>query len=156
MCARLCKGIVCAHLGFSYCTSAVFFQAGRQDATPALAEALTCHSPEDEDDREVILDLFNNLDLDKSGTISRDEFHTAIQRFQQPHERELADALKVMMDKVESAGVGVEFNKFYSSVMEIPRPKGQRVQWVRTLGLEWQFARLLKKGDFFDGVRGLR
>jgi NLR family CARD domain-containing protein 3 len=61
-----------------------------------------------------------------------------------------------MMDKSNSAGKGIAFEDFYAAVRELPRARGQRVQWVRTLGLDWELAQLLKKGDFFDGLRGLR
>ena len=110
----------------------------------------------EEDDREVVRDLFDELDLDNSGSISTGEFFAAIKRFVQPHEKDLADALKAMMEHTKSTAVDVSFQEFYARVKELPRVRGQRVQWARTLRLDRQLARHLKKGDFFDGVKGLR
>ena len=110
----------------------------------------------DEDDREVVNDFFNELDLNGSGGISADELDRALERFSMPHEKDLADALREMMHKTKSAGADVSFEEFYAAVKELPRVRGQRVQWVRTLGLERELARHLKRGDFFDGVKGLR
>ena len=115
----------------------------------------------EEDDMEVIRDLFEQLDLDGSGGIGISEFREAIKRFEAQErtllEKELAGALKGMMDRA-SAGGGADmtFQEFYRAVRELPRVRGQRVQWVRTLGLERELARLLKKGDFFDGLCGVR
>ena len=109
----------------------------------------------EEDDREVARELFDKLDLDRSGGLNSHEFRNAIQQYTLPHEMDLAGALQIMMDTT-SAGVDMSFEDFYAAVRELPRARGQRVLWVRTLGLEWELARLLKKGEFFDGLRGLR
>ena len=103
----------------------------------------------------VARELFDKLDLDRSGGLNSHEFRNAIQQYTLPHEMDLAGALQIMMDTT-SAGVDMSFEDFYAAVRELPRARGQRVLWVRTLGLEWELARLLKKGDFFDGLRGLR
>jgi NLR family CARD domain-containing protein 3 len=114
------------------------------------------HDEFEEEDKEIARDFFDKLDLDGSRSLSSSEFHNAIQQYTQQHEKELAAALQTMMDKSKSAGQDINFEDFYKAVRELPRVRGQRVQWVRTLGLDWELARLLKKGDFFDGLRGLR
>jgi hypothetical protein len=44
----------------------------------------------------------------------------------------------------------------YAAVSQVPRVKGERVQWVRTLGLEGLLARHLPLGNFADQLSGIK
>jgi hypothetical protein len=44
----------------------------------------------------------------------------------------------------------------YAAVSQVPRVKGERVQWVRTLGLEGLLARHLPMGNFADQLGGIK
>jgi hypothetical protein len=46
--------------------------------------------------------------------------------------------------------------QFFKAINELPRVRGERVQWARGLGLDGELARLLPKGDIFDGLKGLK
>jgi Ran GTPase-activating protein (RanGAP) involved in mRNA processing and transport len=50
----------------------------------------------------------------------------------------------------------VPFSDFLSAYVTIPRVRGERVRWAGSLGLDTALAQLLRPGDTFDGLRGLR
>ena len=64
----------------------------------------------------VARELFDKLDLDRSGGLNSHEFRNAIQQYTLPHEMDLAGALQIMMDTT-SAGVdmSIELRGFLRS-----------------------------------------
>jgi hypothetical protein len=46
--------------------------------------------------------------------------------------------------------------RVYAAVSQVPRVKGERMQWVRTLGLEGLLARHLPLGNFADQLSGIK
>ena len=110
-----------------------------------------------DDDKEIIHDLFHTIDTDKDGAVSREELSAAIQRYQDHSElvaalEKLLSEVKVSSGKVDS----VSFDTFAEVFEQLPRIRGERTRWVRSLGVEGALARLLKKGDLFDGLSALR
>jgi hypothetical protein len=117
---------------------------------------------EDEDDRELFKDLFATLDTDSNGYISQEEIRCALHGFS-GHEE-----MKVVLESLlESKSLsqphdshplceGLDFKKFSEILEKLPRVRGERVKWARTLRLEEVLARNLPKGDVFDGLKGLR
>jgi hypothetical protein len=67
-----------------------------------------------------------------------------------------ADALVKALQSHATAGRAINWKEFSDVVRNLPRARGQRVQWVRSLRLEQEVALLLEQGDFFDGLSGLR
>jgi hypothetical protein len=53
-------------------------------------------------------------------------------------------------------GKALETERIYTAVSQVPRVKGERVQWVRTLGLEGLLARHLPLGNFADQLGGIK
>ena len=113
---------------------------------------------EEDDDFEVVQDLFKEIDKDGSGNISSEELREALKKYQKTdEERALSSALEKMLLQVEGTGTGeVSPEQFRNAVKVLPRVRGQRVQWARTLNLHEKLAKLLKRGNFFDGLKGLK
>eukprot|EP00292_Cryptomonas_paramecium_P001805 CAMPEP_0113684470 /NCGR_PEP_ID=MMETSP0038_2-20120614/14023_1 /TAXON_ID=2898 /ORGANISM="Cryptomonas paramecium" /LENGTH=963 /DNA_ID=CAMNT_0000604227 /DNA_START=13 /DNA_END=2904 /DNA_ORIENTATION=- /assembly_acc=CAM_ASM_000170 len=126
----------------------------------------------DQDDDEVIEALFHEMDTDHNGTITKDEVEDffnsqslsaesispvmipAIQRHRREVDefKELQQALASFMD----AARPMTLETFKAIARKVPRLRGQRVHWAKSLGLEKLLARLLPLGTFFDGLQGLR
>ncbi len=53
-------------------------------------------------------------------------------------------------------GTALETERIYAAISQVPRVKGERVQWVRTLGLEGLLARHLPLGNFADQLSGIK
>ena len=110
-----------------------------------------------DDDKEIIRDLFQTIDTDKDDTVSREELSAAIWRYQD--HKELVAALEKLLSEVKgSSGQAdsVSFDAFSKVFEQLPRIRGERTRWVRSLGTEGALARLLKKGNLFDGLSALR
>ena len=113
----------------------------------------SCSFTEEEDDEEVISDLFDSIDLDRNGSISLDELNIALIKFE--GNESMAELLQGFMhDACE--GKYVLKDEFRKAVAKIPRVRGERVQWARSLGIDRALASLLAKGDVFDGLKGLK
>jgi hypothetical protein len=54
------------------------------------------------------------------------------------------------------SGKALETVRVHAAVSQVPRVKGERVQWVRTLGLEGLLARHLPVGNFADQLSGIK
>jgi hypothetical protein len=54
------------------------------------------------------------------------------------------------------SGKAPETERMHAAVSQVPRVKGERVQWVRTLGLEGLLARHLPLGKFADQLSGIK
>ena len=105
----------------------------------------------EQDDQELILDLFRELDFNRDSLISVSELKKGLEQYK--HHKGMTTALESLLDKQEEA---IDFESFSKAILELPRARGQRVQWADTLGLHAELARYLKKGDLFDGLKGLR
>ena len=118
-------------------------------------------SKEDWDDDVVVRALFDEIDKDKDGSLALHEVEGALKIFQLPEHAEnkelseaLINALKNLTDSAERRRI--DFSVLRKSVRDLPRARGQRLQWVRALSLDWEVAKLLKHGDIFDGLSGLQ
>ena len=110
-----------------------------------------------EDDEEIVRDLFSAIDSDNDGAVSRSELSAAIQRHRD--DREMVAALENLLPQAPESGGGagmIGFESFRHALEQLPRIRGERTRWARSLGLEGALSRLLKKGDIFDGLSGLR
>ena len=113
---------------------------------------------EDDDDQEVILGLFRDIDIDNNNTISIAELRAAIHRYSMAGNGELCSVFEDLIDTYASndRNIQISFDDFSEVFRKLPRVKGERVKWAATLGMEGQLARLLVKGDPFDGLKELR
>jgi hypothetical protein len=53
-------------------------------------------------------------------------------------------------------GKALEIERTYAEVSQVPRVKGERVKWVRTLGLEGLLAKHLPLGNIVDQLSGIK
>jgi len=106
---------------------------------------------EDEDDLEIFTILFSNIDTDKSGEISTSELEAALKKYQD--HTLLSTALSSL---IKERSCKIDFQYFTQILRELPRIRGERVQWASTLRLEAELARFLIVGDITDGLKGLK
>jgi hypothetical protein len=117
-----------------------------------IATKLAAFSIE-EDDREVLRDLFTAIDTDQNNKISHSELQAALSKYQD--HAELIVVLENLI-KAHPGGDEITFQRFLEAFENLPRVRGERVRWTETLGIVGQLARLLKKGNIFDGLSGLK
>jgi hypothetical protein len=114
----------------------------------------TRYTEQDEDD-EIIQELFGKIDADGDKSISASELKTALDKEGVP--LEVGRALEDLLNREGQEPLqNISFDKFRKVIKEFPRVRGERIHWVRTLDLESELARFLKKGDIFDGLKGLK
>ncbi len=132
--------------------------AANSAGTPFTNDDSTLNFTEDDDDQEVILGLFRDIDIDASDSISVSELLAAIRRFSLAGNAEICTVLEDLIDKHENieGNAQISLKEFSEVFCKLPRVKGERVKWAAALGMEGQLARLLVKGDPFDGLKGLR
>jgi hypothetical protein len=121
-------------------------------ANVEIATKLVAFSIED-DDGEVLRDLFAAIDTNQSSAISHSELQTALSKYQDHA------ALTLVLENLIKAhpdGDEITFQRFLEAFENLPRVRGERVRWTETLGIVGQVARLLKKGTVFDGLSGLK
>jgi hypothetical protein len=135
---------------------------------------------EDDDDEELVLDLFAKIDTDQSKSLSKKELHTALDEAHRNSElvaaqskslskkelytaldeahrnSELVAALQDLLSKSETLAEEISFDTFLKAFRQLPRVRGERVRWAATLRLEEVLARHLVKGQVFDGLKGLK
>ena len=109
---------------------------------------------EDDDDEEVVRDLFTRIDKDNSHSVSKEELSDALADLQ--GDGELGVALKDLLSKSEALAEEIPFDAFQKAFRELPRVRGERVRWAASLRLEQVLARHLVKGHVFDGLKGLK
>ena len=117
---------------------------------------------ERDDDAELIQDLFAEIDTNRNHFVSFQELESAMHdqgkktKFKK-YDPNLFRALKNLLDSQPCKGLKeITFDSFSKVFEEVPRVRGERVRWARTLKLEELLASLLKKGSVFDGLKGLR
>ena len=141
---------------------------------------------EGQDDEELVRDLFCEIDLNGDGVISFEELEVAliklekqeIERFLLTKSRcvrsgrfvpirpsskysdecnsELLGAFKRLFQYHAQSSIGINYCSFLHAFEELPRVRGERVRWARSLKLENFLAGLLMKGNIVDGLKGLR
>jgi hypothetical protein len=112
---------------------------------------------EDDDDEEVVRDLFARIDKDRSNSVSKEELSAALADLH--GDGELGAVLKDLLTKREALAEEnreIPFDAFLKAFRELPRVRGERVRWAATLRLEQLVARHLVKGNVFDGLKGLK
>ena len=113
---------------------------------------------EEDDDAEVIDALFREIDINGDGFISPQELQAALARFRE--NAEMASVLQGLLgSQAQVAGeqpIAMGQYQFRRAFESLPRLRGERVLWARGLGLEGELARLLRPGQVFDGLRGLK
>ena len=80
--------------------------------------------------------------------ISKDDIEFASSLVQDP----LITSLKSELSELSQ----IDYETFKRKIDEIPRARGQRLQWVRSLGLDGEIARLMPVGNLVDGLKGLK
>jgi hypothetical protein len=108
---------------------------------------------ETEEEKELARDLFAEIDINKAGAITQQQLESALDA-REGHE-ELKGALRSLLFSGDSQAK-ITFDKFCGAFKKLPRVRGERVAWARTLRLEELLARLLPRGDTFDGLQGLK
>ena len=99
-------------------------------------------------------DAFDEIDLDKNEILSEEEILQAIRGHFVP-DRFGAILINYLRNR-ESSSKQVSFNTFKRAFREFPRMRGARLYFARSLRLETKLAGLLKRGNAFDGLRGLK
>ncbi len=134
-------------------------EGGAHAAAGGCAGAVSL-SEDDEDDAVVVRALFDKIDADNNGSISVDEARAAAVALTGQHtdHQALSDALIKALEALgtHSQAAGISWDEFRKVVRNLPRARGQRLQWVRSLRLDREVALLLKPGDFFDGLSALK
>jgi Ca2+-binding EF-hand superfamily protein len=106
-----------------------------------------------DDDKEVISDLFREIDVSGDGSISMEELQNALKRFEG---LEMAKVLQDLTKQKAQTDKEIDLPTFIEFVQKLPRIRGERVRWAETLKLDAHLARFLAKGDIFDGLKSLR
>ena len=107
----------------------------------------------EKDDEELLSKAFDQLDSDHDGIICEEEIKAAKDR--NPDSNEAMHALLLGL-KGRASNASIDFAEFKRVANITPRVKGQRIEWVRSLNLEFVMAKQLKVGDFFDPLRGIK
>ena len=107
-----------------------------------------------DDDAEVIAAFFREIGLDESGSISTGELQAVLSKYGE--HAEITEVLKVLLGEDEDPNKQINQAQFRKAFETLPRARGERLQWARSLGVEGELARLLRLGDVFDGLKGLK
>ena len=130
----------------------------------AFMKAMGVVSVLQQDDESMVEALFKDFDTNNDGLVSADELNKELTKYKDPDKSEIAEDMVEFLEEVLRV-LGEELkitNEKFCEVFRKLRQKqglsahGQRVQWVRTLGLDVNLERFLKSGDTFDGLRGLK
>mmetsp|Transcript_52922 Transcript_52922/g.139376 ORF Transcript_52922/g.139376 Transcript_52922/m.139376 type:complete len:1187 (+) Transcript_52922:93-3653(+) len=139
------------------------------------AEVIGTMRYEADDDEQVLRALFQSIDLDSDGMISRHELEIALNEYEQRSDTEMIGALKVLLRNMQllpppengvevneselcnaSMEASISFEAFKDCLSRIPRMRSERVLWAKALNIELALASLLPVGDVFDGLGGLK
>ena len=108
------------------------------------------------DDQEFLRVIFDGIDKNKDGLVEKDEIEYAMHKADRDGEYEsfmnnIASQLNAKVDARHFT-----FEEFLKAAENIPRVRGQRVEWSSKLGLDAALARYLKVGDILDPLSGIR
>ena len=114
-------------------------------------------------DEELALQVFNSIDADKSQSVTENEMKIFFERSSTSEKRSTAQSdqaghLPGHSDTAISKSVepdGISLDGFKKAFNEVPRVRGDRLQFIRSLKLDAKLARLLRKGSALDGMSGL-
>jgi ankyrin repeat protein len=110
------------------------------------------------DDDEMFRKSFEYFDKDRNNKISFQEFENRIDELKK--HPDLVSCLDKMWKHVNSGNLSspteIELNEFIKSCLTIPRVKGHRTEWVRSLHLDEALAKRLHAGVLWDGLKGLK
>ena len=151
-----------AHARALPCSECLKFLRWHSDQTLLLyllAQFPSGKFSEYDDDIEVIDALFREIDTNRDGSISPKELQAALDRYQGHAKmagllRSIASLSPVREGPAQPGVIGKE--QFRRAFEMLPRVRGERVLWARGLGLEGELARLLRPGEVFDGLKGLK
>jgi hypothetical protein len=111
---------------------------------------------EEDEDKELLDLLFDEIDTDKNSTISNSELNAALGKHNMQNElKEILESLLPTVGQL-SGPDSITRESFGRAFEKLPRVRGERVKWARGLGIEGLIARVLPKGDICDGLKGLR
>jgi hypothetical protein len=99
---------------------------------------------------------FKEVDSDGNNWVSHQELIDAMQKQSLPEE--FVNLLSNKLKKVSatSSPKVTTLEDFKATFQELPRLRGERLHFVKSIGLDVMLAKLLKKGSAFDGLRGLK
>ena len=102
------------------------------------------------EDEQVLKYEFDSLDKDQNQFITPDIIVSAARA--DPDRAGFLDSLEELL----TDETHIDFQKFRQAADNIPRAKGQRIEWVARLGLDAALARYLSPGDLFDQLKGVK
>ena len=112
------------------------------------------------DDREVLEKFFSIIDSDKDGKLSLEEIVSTLQLYQsKSRQLDIDNMLKGVgtdLKKRATEDGSVDKKAFFDILGKIPRLRGQRIEWSKSLKLENLLACELPVGDLFDERSGIR
>ena len=119
-------------------------------------ETMHCNFTEVEDDDQVVNACFEGIDQDCNGKLSNAELVTFFSALK-PDQNSLVEPLKALeSNTLAESGEDISLEAFKKVMDGVPRVKGHRMQWVRALNLPGRLARLLKVGEIFDQLSGIK
>ena len=111
---------------------------------------------EDLDDDELIRRLFDEIDQYSNGHLSIDKLRVFASK-KRSDDATLNELLKALECAItDSENESVDYEIFCRTFKGIPRVRGQRIKWARSLRLDAELARFLPIGDISDGLKGLK
>ena len=112
---------------------------------------------EDKDDDEVLNNTFKAIDNDGDGILHRKEIESALLDYMLKSELQLTDAFHSLLDSLpEGSAAGIDLKEFKDCLSSVHRIRGRRVQWARSLNLDYLLASQLKVGILFDELSGIK
>ena len=111
---------------------------------------------ENDDDKEVVMALFKEIDTDGSQDLSEEELKHIMDYHRSLGHTELVAAFERLLSIHVESNESIHFDDFFKVFRQLPRVRGERIQWARTLHLDQELARLLKTGNIFDGLYTLK
>ena len=114
---------------------------------------------ENDDDERVLSKLFTTLDKNRDKKFSRAEIEDVLNI--SSSNKSLANSGKKFLELFDNEVKNVEdkritLDQLKKMTGEVPRMKGQRLQWVKSFNLHGRLAGLLSSGDLFDQLSGIR
>ena len=126
---------------------------------------------EEDDDDQVLEATFRALDENNNGLLTRLEFETGfLKLYQRASGVNQTIEFGSMQDQDQDQKYidlknklfcgdfsdSIDLTRFKEMAGQVPRIKGQRLQWVKSLNLNGWFAARLRLGELFDQLSGIR
>jgi Ran GTPase-activating protein (RanGAP) involved in mRNA processing and transport len=98
-----------------------------------------------DDDVELLKNTFQTMDRNNDSIVDKEEFENFCQQFILP------EAFKISLVSLYSKNqAGIDEATFRQAALDFPRVQGQRIHWVRSLGINSEIARHLAPGILFN------